>query len=229
MYEELRWLSELLERQKIKHWPCGSTLLGLVRHRGFIPWCDAIEVAVRAEDISKLRKQWPEIKEEGRCLIPQGKSLRICGPVGHRHRWRAIETDPPVHWSWPYIDVLPMEESSLGDRRLENVSGKRPLEFFHHHEVFPTQRARFGPFELPCPADPEEYLNRTFGENWRTVAVPPIWCRTRDEKWGSDKAEVSLREADCRPLCSGSWSAHSAAHEEGLRTQSVWYPLSPPS
>ena len=50
----LRAFVDLCERNKLTYWLQSGTLLGAVRHKGFVPWDDDIDVAMFREDIVKL-------------------------------------------------------------------------------------------------------------------------------------------------------------------------------
>ena len=50
----LKELKAVFEEHNIKYFLCGGTLLGAVRHKGFIPWDDDIDVIVTPDGYEKL-------------------------------------------------------------------------------------------------------------------------------------------------------------------------------
>ena len=49
-------LKRLCEKHGLRYFLVAGTLLGAVRHRGFIPWDDDIDVAMPRKDFNKLAR-----------------------------------------------------------------------------------------------------------------------------------------------------------------------------
>ena len=56
----LKDISEFCDQSGLRYYLCGGTLLGAVRHQGFIPWDDDLDVAMLREDYERFLEVAPK-------------------------------------------------------------------------------------------------------------------------------------------------------------------------
>ncbi len=57
--EMLKLVDAICRNNNLRYWVCGGTMLGAVRHQGFIPWDDDIDIFLPLEDYMKFMEIFP--------------------------------------------------------------------------------------------------------------------------------------------------------------------------
>jgi len=141
---------EALKQYKIKYWLNWGTLLGLYRDKQFIPWDTDIDVTVHAENREHV---WDKIAKEMKrkfCFVPQ-RELCYPGDCWFIRDKEKIELN--------FVERVNNTYSYEPDR----CDLACPVEYI---ENLTTLRIR--DYEFAIPSNPEEYLRRSYGDNWKT-------------------------------------------------------------
>ena len=67
--EVLDYVSSFCDQQGIRYWIEGGTLLGAIRHKGYIPWDDDIDIAMLRKDYDWFRKAFPEKNQNSKFVF----------------------------------------------------------------------------------------------------------------------------------------------------------------
>lgn len=80
----LKDISNFCDNNGIRYYLCGGTLLGAVRHKGFIPWDDDMDIAMPRPDYEKF--------------------LKMYNNYGHRYEVNGIENNPSWHSTFARVE-----------------------------------------------------------------------------------------------------------------------------
>lgn len=130
MLEILKVVDAICEKHGIEYTLDGGTLLGAVRHGGFIPWDDDIDINVKREDLAKLRKILP--RELPSHLVYQDYFTdpyypTLIAKVREKDSYMYEEpcTDK-LKEKGIFIDIIPIEE-------IPNLKWKAKLDYWYGH------------------------------------------------------------------------------------------------
>lgn len=125
-------LDEICKKYKLRYYLCGGTLLGAVRHKGFIPWDDDIDVLMPREDFEKLlRLEKAETRYGGKdCFLKSGNSIYpfiklINTNTVLKEKYLSEEFTTGI-----WIDIFPLDgmpdDEKLSQRNLRKLNFIRP-------------------------------------------------------------------------------------------------------
>lgn len=124
---------DICEAHQLRYYLSGGTLLGAIRHKGFIPWDDDIDLAMPREDFIKLIEISKNYKDHtyeflffdkgknGEYLLPYGKFVnkktfvdaKYSDDGRHKHLW---------------IDIMPMDGLPVDIKEVKKIYKK--AEFY---------------------------------------------------------------------------------------------------
>lgn len=96
---------KLCKKHNLRYWLHWGTLLGAVRHRGFIPWDDDVDIAMPREDINKVL---PLMKEE---IESFGFSMEY----SRMHPLRGLVLSYKEKEVGLWIDIFPLDQCTSND------------------------------------------------------------------------------------------------------------------
>lgn len=132
----LKKVDTICRENGIKYFLFAGTLLGAVRHKGFIPWDDDIDICMMREDYDRLAKiiqsgeyglNFIRIEENKDCFYPYGKICDV-NTVLHENNFKDVEG------YGAFIDVFPFGylPDSESERKKINNKYFRKYQFLTH-------------------------------------------------------------------------------------------------
>lgn len=67
--EILKYFQKLCKENGLRYWCGGGTCIGAIRHQGFIPWDDDIDIFMPRPDYEKLYRIWNEVADTDRYAL----------------------------------------------------------------------------------------------------------------------------------------------------------------
>ena len=130
MLDILKVVDAICQKHHIEYVLDGGSLLGAVRHGGFIPWDDDLDITVMRKDFERLRKILPtELPSD---MVFQDYATDPSYPIliakvrdRHSYLYEAEWTDK-LKEKGIFLDIIPMEE-------IPDLAWKAKLDYWYGH------------------------------------------------------------------------------------------------
>ena len=100
----LKEFINICEENNLTYYALGGTLLGAVRHQGFIPWDDDIDIGMLREDYEKFKKMAPNLLPSNLSIVNNPLNLDITQLVDKNVTIKFINAESNV-----FIDIFPLD------------------------------------------------------------------------------------------------------------------------
>lgn len=208
LYKMMFVVHNTLLRNNIPYMADGGTLIGAIRHKGIIPWDNDLDILVDERDVKTiLSRQFRKELERYDMKVNRIKNgwLKV-----HYIHSRAGEG----------MDIFPVRKMKGNILFYSDPTPRHwfPKAWQNYKDLFPLKEYKFGNMYILGSRNPEPYLARYYGTDWRRVGYitqEPKGHRDLDEPiklkitkfvpakpyYTSKEKQVRLRE-DCPLLCS---------------------------
>lgn len=130
--EMLKAVDNICQKYDIQYYVAAGTLLGAVRHQGFIPWDNDIDVYITRENFEKFRLHCDELPDEYLMVLPE-----LLGPKKYS------DSLPRLSYRYMYIK---MDEEVC--RYYQNINNRVDLDFFFIDKTYDDWRGKLQRYEL---------------------------------------------------------------------------------
>lgn len=153
----LKIFDEICKKHDLEYWAIAGTLLGAVRHKGFIPWDDDVDVGMLRSDVYKLKRilkeKYPDIRFE--------KSVMVNRHDAYRHYKMSLKDQGPV-----FIDIFVFDMYDIPVELLEEKIRLYNRKIYRYVDLYKRENniGEEGPLNDTQKADIEDILSIFSGD-----------------------------------------------------------------
>lgn len=146
----LKRLKDICDEHHLRYWLCGGTLLGAIRHKGYIPWDDDIDILVEMKDLKTLAKI---LEDDPEFALASYVNLEddffdSCSYMYERNTLMDINYFPMQISCGVNIDLFPLVGLPEGEKFKEYMTQITELERNSWRNMYDKKKLRIATTEL---------------------------------------------------------------------------------
>lgn len=166
-------LKKYLDAHKLKYWAHAGTLLGVIRHNGFIPWDDDLDLGfldeIDTDGNKKIDNLIKDLENNGFIIIKKFFGYQV-------YNFKCLSS---------YIDLFRFTFDFDNQIFKQDFDSQItwPKENYYVEELFPLKKGNFKNIELPMPKNTDSFCSRAFGKDYINVfyiKTPHNYLSTKD-------------------------------------------------
>ena len=140
LLETFKAFAKICKENNIKYFAASGTLLGAIRHKGFIPWDDDIDVFL-------LRKDYEKLLSMKECLEDTNYRVADFHDDGYPYPFAKFYDSTKTFWEYkqfpfimgPFIDLFPLDESDDHNQEHEKLNDDIHAAFWAYRKSISHQ------------------------------------------------------------------------------------------
>lgn len=125
LLEVLKAFTDITDANGLKYYAAFGTLLGAVRHKGYIPWDDDIDLYMPREDYNNLLTMKDELAKYGLAICSdRDKGYYMSFAKVYAKDSTMLEFENQPFTFGVYIDLFPLDSSSLNKDEIDQINNK---------------------------------------------------------------------------------------------------------
>jgi len=167
-------LDKICKEHRIKYYLGEGTLLGAIRHKGFIPWDDDVDILMLREDFERFIQLMKHYPQENYVVHYMGTvenywtfpaKFRLKGP----HQFCTPRISHIVDDTGPYVDIFPLDSVPKLNSFGQTIQGKK-LSFYRRALFYKTKFSSYLPrhkwlFKSFCSLVSVDWLHKSVQRN----------------------------------------------------------------
>lgn len=140
LIDVFKFAIEFFQKQNLRYCACGGTVLGAIRHHGFIPWDDDIDIYMPRKDYERLISIRDKLQGTGYLLVSAQTH------IGYYCPFAKIVNSETTIWEFKYypytlgvyIDIFPLDFYDESDKNITLMQKRYTKIFIDYQKSLKT-------------------------------------------------------------------------------------------